>query len=278
MITVTTMTSTDIGTTAHAGGPGVGDAIYFFQNILMAWGYYQGGLRLCPFGYTNVLEPVSEIKNDPAALGLSAAAAASLLALDPFVAGGPGATPPSDRFQFYETWNYGGGVELTPTLTFTRDTKETDTTTNYTVDTSAWNAGPILQEFGIGGTTQTTVKLSNAIGSEVSSTITATATLASGPTDQFVVAIWDDQVFGTYAFQQLPPASKPLLQGTGAKPGEIITLVAGGKRFNTVADSSGEYAFFAPTIPTGRCRRDRNARCAGANIPRDRRARHLRSP
>lgn len=250
-MTMTTTTSTGIGTTAHAGGPGVGDAIYFFRDVQMAWGYFQGGLRLCPFGYTNVLQPVSEIQNNAAGLGLSAEDAASLLALDPFVGGGPGATPPADRFEFIENWDYGHGTEILPLLSVTRDTKQIDTTINYSVDTSTWDAGPILKGFGFGGSTQTTVKVSNAIGSDVSSTITASATLASGPNDEFVVDIWYDQVFGTYAFQELVPASTPLLQGTGAKPGETVTLLAGGRKFNTMADSSGAYAFRAPTIPPG---------------------------
>lgn len=250
-MTLSTTTSSGLSTTAKAGGPGAGDVIYFFKDVQMAWGYYQGGLQLCPIGLTNALETVAAIKSNPAALGLAADDAAALLALDPFVAGGPGVNPPADRFVFQSTWEYGGGASYTPGQSVTRDTKQTTTTINYSVNTSAWDAGPILTSLGFGGSTQTTVKVSNATGTDQSSTISMNATLASGPTDQFVVVIWYDQIFGTFAFQQLPPASTPLLQGTGAKAGEVITLSAGGRTFNTIADKSGAYAFRAPIIPKG---------------------------
>ena len=251
-MTVMTTTSTALGTTAHAGGPGVGDVIYFYHNLQMAWGYYQGGLRLCPFGYSNALQPVSAIKNNPAAIGLSAEDAASLLALDPFVAGGPAANPPSDRYQFIDNWEYGGGATAHFTHTVTRDTKQTDTHTDYKIDTSSWDAGPILKTLGFGGSDQTTIKFSNATGSDVSSTVTIDALLASGPTDQFVVTVWYDTVFGTFAFQQLKPLGTARVKGTGARAGQTVTLKAGGKTFNAIADKKGSYAFHAPVIPAGR--------------------------
>jgi hypothetical protein len=250
-MTVTTGSNTTLGTTAHAGGPGVGDVIHYYHNLRMAWVYYRGGLRLCPFGGSQALQPVSKIQNSPSEIGLSAEDAASLLALDPFVAGGPAANPLSDRFQYIATWEYGGGDTVHFTNTVTRDTQQTDTQTNYEVDTSSWEAGPILKSLGFGGSDQTTIKLSNATGSDVSSTVTIDALLASGKTDEFVVTVWYDRLFGTFAFQQLQPSNVVRLQGTGAKPGETVSLTAGGRTFNTIADESGAYAFHAPIIPAG---------------------------
>ena len=250
-MTVITSTGTTFGTGASAGGPGQGDVIYFYHNLRMAWSYYQGGLRLCPIGYTNALHPVSAIQNDPASLGLSSQDAASLLKLDPFVAGGPSATPPAGRFQELDTWEYSHGAWALLSDTVTRDTKQTNTTINYTTDTSSWDAGPILKELGLGGSNQTTVKISNATGSDVSTTISIGGQLFSGPTDSFIVVVWYDTLFGTYAFQSLPPATSARLQGKGAKPGEALVLNIGRKKYHTVADKNGIYAFYAPSIPKG---------------------------
>ena len=217
----------------------------------MAWAYYQGGLRLCPIGGTNAIHPVAAIQSDPASLGLSPQDAASLLSFDPFVAGGPSATPLAPRFQELDTWEYSHGAFFQLADTVTRDTKQTNTTINYTTETSSWDAGPILKELGLGGSSQTTVKISNAIGSDVSNTISISGQLWSGPTDSFVVTVWYDTLFGTYAFQSLPPATSARLQGKGAKPAEALVLSAGGRKYHTVADKNGNYAFYAPSIPKG---------------------------
>jgi hypothetical protein len=208
-MTVTTTTSTTVGTGANSGGPGQGDAIYYLHNLRMAWAYYAGGLRLCPIGYTNAVQPVAAIQNNPGVIGLAPQDAASLLALDPFVTGGPGATPPANRFQLRDTWEYGAGVTIHLTDSVTRDTKQTDTHTTYTTDTNSWDAGPILKSLGVGGQDQTTIKISNATGSDVSSTNTIDAQLVSGPTDRFVVTVWYDALFGTFAFQSGTPSSAP---------------------------------------------------------------------
>lgn len=63
--------------------------------------------------------------------------------------------------------------------------------------------------------------------------------------------VWYDRLFGTFAFQQLQPSNVVRLQGTGAKPGETVSLTAGGMTFNTIADESGTYAFHATIIPAG---------------------------
>ena len=235
-MTVITTTSATFGTGANAGGPGQGDVIYFYHNLRMAWSYYQGGLRLCPIGYANALHPVSAIQNDPASLGLSPQDAVSLLGLDPFVAGGPSATPPAPRFQELDTWEYSHGAFAQLTDLVTRDTKQTLTSINYNADTSSWDAGPILKELGFGGSNQTTVKITNATGSDVSTTISISGQLFSGPADSFVITVWYDTLFGTYAFQTIPPATSARLQGKGAKPGEALVLNTEKRKYHTVAD------------------------------------------
>jgi hypothetical protein len=250
-MTVTTSTSTALSTTAAAGGQGAGDTFYFLHNVRMVWAYFEGQLRLTPLSYRNASFPATALQQHGSVIGVSVADAATLLALDPFVAGGPTATLPTDRFQLMETWEYGYGATMHKTAATTRDTKSLTTHTTYQTATSEWDAGPILKFFGFGEKDDTTTKLSNATGSDVSSTITMDAVLVSGPNDYFVVNIWYDALFGTFAFQSVPPASAARLRGQGAQPNQEVKLTAGGKVFTTVADAHGAYAFFARAIPGG---------------------------
>jgi hypothetical protein len=201
----------------------------------------------------------ASLKNQLAQVGISSADQQALLALDPFVAGGPSATPPSDRFTtpagVENSIEYGGGTTYDQKYTVTRDTKDTTTTKAYTTDTSTWDPGTVLRMFGLGtDKTETTTTLTNAVGSEVSNTVTLDASLASGPSDLFVVALWYDNLFGTWAFQQLVPTAQPMVSGHDAQPGEVVRLEAGGKVHVTVADNTGRYSFRAPNIAQGSAR------------------------
>jgi hypothetical protein len=147
---------------------------------------------------------------------------------------------------------YGGGVTWNQTYTVTRDDKEVSSQKTYTTDTDSWSPGEILQMFGFGTTkSQTTTTVSTATGSDVSQTVTLAVNLTSGPTDNFTLAIWYDTLFGTWAFQQLQPAGQPLVSGSGAAPGAVVHLEAGGKVHATVADAQGRHEFRAPNIAPG---------------------------
>jgi hypothetical protein len=251
-MTVTTTTSTALSTNAAVGGPGQGDVIYFLHDVKMAWAYVDGRLRLAPLGYRNAVFPIATLQQQAASLGLSDDDVAALLAFDPFVAGGPGASLPTERFEERDTWEYQNITGLHLTDTVTRDTKFQDTHTDYSTKTSEWEAGPLLKALGFGEKDQTTVKVSNSTGSDVSTTITLDANLSAGPSEHFIVNVWYDKLFGTFAFQADTPAKDARLRGNGAKPGQQVRLSAGGWKFVTVADRSGRYAFFARSIPKGR--------------------------
>jgi hypothetical protein len=251
-MTITETTSAALSTSAAVGGPGVGDVIYYYHNIRMVWAYGSGGLRLCPIGYQEASFPVQALQDNLSAIGLSLADAQSLLGLDPFVAGGPGAALSTDRFEQRATWEYGFGSNVHLTDSVTRDTKLQTTHATYTTKTDGWDAGPILKELGFGGSDQTTFKVSNATGSDISTTVTLDANLASGANDYFVVNLWFDKVFGSFAFQVEQPATTARLQGQGAKPNAVIKLTAGGRVFSTVVRSDGTYSFYARAIPSGR--------------------------
>ena len=255
-MTVTYSSTQTLGTTAIGGGPGVGDNIVFYKDVQVAWAYNGGQWMLCPIGLTVATFTAASIQNQAAALGIAAADQQTLLSLDPFVAGGPSATPPAGRFTVPTgvpaSIEYGGGGSFVNQYTVTRDTKDTTTTKTFTTDTSSWQPGAILEMFGVSPTkTETTTTVTNAVGTDVSTSTTLNLNLVSGPTDVFLIAIWYDNLFGTWAFQQLTPSEQPAVSGQGAQPGEVVTLEVGGKTHVTVADSKGDYAFRAPNIAAG---------------------------
>jgi hypothetical protein len=250
-MTVTETTTDTISTLANAGGHGVGDVLHFFKNVRMAWSLLNGQMKLTPLGYTETAFPVGSIQKNLATLGISAADAAVLLALDPFVAGGPQAALTTDRFTFMETWEYGFGTALVHTVSATSDTKNTTTQKSYTIATSEWDPGPIFQLLGFGGKNQTTTTVTNATGTDASTVTTLNANLVSGPADHFIVNLWFDNLFGTFAFQEGQISVSARVTGTGATPGQQITLTAANQVFRTVADQNGKFVFWSTKIPAG---------------------------
>ena len=253
-LTVIVSASELLATNANAGGPGVGDVLVFYKDVQVAWAYEGGALQLCPFAHEFVTIPVGALQAN--AHGLSSDDVQRLLALDPFVAGGPSATLPPDRFTVPDggevNLEYGGGVTIDQKLAKTRDTKSTTTTKTYTTDTSSWDPGPMLKLLGIGGQkTSVTTTQTNATADDVSSTISLEANLFAGPSDYFAVTIWYDQLFGTFAFQEVPVAAAAIVSGTGAQPGALVRLQAGNRAYVTVANKSGHYGFRSKSIANG---------------------------
>jgi hypothetical protein len=249
--TVSQSTTDTAGTSTVDGGPGDGDTLHYYKSVRMVWSYFDGNLRLCPLDYTEALDTARGLRENPADSNLTDTDRTALLALDPFSPDPTAAVLPTDRFTLLDRLEYGHGATLVRQLTFTRETKEQTTHKDVTTDTTTWDAGPILKALGVGGTTTTSYTLTNATGTDVSDTVTATANLASGPDDYFVIYIWYDNLFGTFAFQPLQPTAEPHLAGMDAKPGQEVILEAGGLQFRTVAGPDGHYQFCSPGIPTG---------------------------
>ena len=256
-VTLTYSSTSTIGTTASGGGPGVGDTIVFFKDILVAWAYADGSLRLCPIGWNETIATASLIQSNPGQLGIATSDQQLLLSLDPFVAGGASAQPPADRFtqppDVPTSITYGGGSTFSHQYTVTRDEKTLSSEKSYTTDTNTFSPGAILQLFGVGTSkSQVTTTATTATTSDVSQTVTLNANLVSGPTDIFVVTIWYDSLFGTWAFQQLQPTGQPAASGSGAAPGTLVTLRSGSQVHVAVADAQGHYEFRAPNIAPGK--------------------------
>ncbi len=249
--TVTQSTTDTAGTNAAGGGPGDGDMLHFYKDVRMVWAYLGGSLRLCPLDFAETADTARGLRETPAETGLAAADVAALLALDPFSGGAATAVLPGDRFTLMERLEYGHGATLVKQISTTRDTKQQTTHKEVSTDTTTWDAGPILKALGLGGTTTTSYTITNATGSDVSDTVTVTANFVSGPDDYFVINIWYDSLFGTFAFQPVEPLATPRLTGSDAKPGQEVVLEAGGLQFRTVAGPDGSYQFRSPAIPAG---------------------------
>jgi hypothetical protein len=128
----------------------------------------------------------------------------------------------------------------------------------YTVHSQDFNAGWLAQLFGEGGTgLKTTVTITEAAGTTTTSTQSINWELHSGISERFVVEVWRDRLFGTFAFRQEPVSSSARLQGIAKGPDgkplvkQSVKLTAGGKTYVTVTDQAGRYAFFARDIPAG---------------------------
>jgi hypothetical protein len=255
-LTVTMTITQNISSNTKAGGPGVGDVIVFYKNMRVAWLYQEGQMQLCPFGYEYVAVTAVFLQNSLAEVGISGDDQQNLLSLDPFVSGGPGASLSPDRFSVPDggevNLEYGGGLNIDQKYVVTRDTRAATTNKSYTTDSSTWDPGPILKLFGIGGEkTQVTRTETNATADDVSSTVTLEANLFAGPDDYFVVTIWYDRLFGTWAFQQGQVAAEAIVSGSGSPPGQIVKLRTGNRTYVTIADRKGNYVFKARSIPEG---------------------------
>jgi hypothetical protein len=250
-ITMTLIRSTNDALKASVvgGGPGSGDVLHFYRDVRMVWAYVGGELRLCPVTYIQSFLTAAGLRNHPGTVHLSANDAKALLHLDPFTTAGQ--PLPTDRFQLLETWEYGFGAVISHTITTTRETKQTTTHRSFTTDTQGWEPGPLLKALGLGGSSTTTVTMTNATGDQTSTTIALEADLVSGPSDHFVVNIWYDQLFGTFAFEPLKPTATARLTGSGTAPGQPVVLRAGGRIFRTVTAADHGFRFSAPGIPSG---------------------------
>jgi hypothetical protein len=245
-----------ISTTAASGGPGRGDLIYYLKNARLAWfATSVGRVKVTVFGHDGLGVTSVGFLKDGGETDLDAATVAEFLKLDPFVAGGPEALLPADRFVYLDTIDLNGG-EITQTESYSI----TKTDSQRTVRTSSRvqkNSKGLLGFLGLGVTDDTTTETklthSSAVQNEVSQGISNTVSLAAQPTERYSVEVYCDVIFGTFAYRAVSSAAAPVLTGTvvdGA--GKTVTLVSNGRRFTTRADGAGRYAFHAAGIRAGR--------------------------
>lgn len=250
-----------ITTNAASGGPGSGDLIFYLKNVKLAWFTTSvGRVRVTVFGHDGIgVTSVGFLKNG-GQTDLDAETAAEFLKLDPFVAGGPSATLPADRFVYLDTIDLNGGeISQTETHTITTEDSRKIIVTKSHVQK---NTKGLLSFLGLGVTddltAETVVTHSSAVQKEDSRAISNSISLFAGPAERYSMEVFCDVIFGTFAYREAGSAADPVLDGTirggdgRAAAGELVTLINNGRRFTTRADAGGRYAFHAKTIRPGR--------------------------
>jgi hypothetical protein len=266
-VTITTSRGASITTGqsgGNAGGPGIGDLYHVLLNVRMLWLANGGAITLTILDYgSEAIVPVSQLKLGHPQGGLDAATMAALVPLDPFAAGNPATVPlPATRFSLkttMEMWTGAGEWDQPISTTISGDVSSAQTSTTTTVVDA--RAG-FLAFAGIGVTQSSTTKssITNTAATDVGTaqTQTATVSLYAGPNDPiYAVAVYEDLLFGTLAFQSVPVSPTPVLTGTvtgtdgKGHPGVVVTATSNGHTFSTLSGPGGQFAFHAETMKPG---------------------------
>jgi hypothetical protein len=106
-------TEDGIDTGPNSGGPGIGDLIVFLRDVELAWLADGNSVSLAILSHgriamNTVATLQADLKNPTA--DLDADVIESLLALDPFVSGGPNTNLPSDCYQFVGAFEINGAA------------------------------------------------------------------------------------------------------------------------------------------------------------------------
>jgi hypothetical protein len=170
----------------------------------------------------------------------------------------------SDRFEEIDSqvqgpFEYGGGQTLAGMHSQTFTTTETRSRTDYTTHVQDFDPGWLAKLFGAeAGGLKTTVSVTQAAGTTHSETQSLNWELHSGPNQRFVVELWRDRVFGTYAFRQEPVSGSPRFQGIAKTADGLplqkqpVKLTLQGRTYSTTTDQAGHFAFFARNISPGK--------------------------
>ena len=264
-LAITDAVVTNISTGANDGGPGVGDLIYFLKNARLVWLASDGPIRLALLGYEGVaFRTAGFLKEnvDTGASGLSRETAEALLALDPFVAGGPNTSLPAARFEPVTTIEL-NGVDFIQTVSQTITQTDLQATTNTRTTVEDFRAGA-LAFLGIGVTEDekvvSTITQRNATSVTTSRTVSTGVELHAGSDELYAIAVFYDRVFGTFAFQSAPLLTEAVLEGSARTPTgqplvrQPITLQAQGQKFITYTDAQGRWTFHVATLKPGTLR------------------------
>ncbi len=249
-----------VTTNPQSGGPGSGDLVSYLVNARLCWFAYNGVFQLALLGWDAVSSmSVATLKTKGAQTGLDPVTIQALLALDPFVAGGPQASLPRPRFELVLTEEINAQeFKHSESYSFTQQDTTASAQTNSTVTDmqAGW-----LSFLGIGpsksGTSTVTMSFSKSTQNTVGRTVTDTVDLFAGPNEIYAMEIYMDVIFGTFAYRSVPVVATAQLTGTVQDsfnkpiPFAEVTLVNNGRRFVTRANAQGNYAFHASSITPG---------------------------
>jgi hypothetical protein len=239
------------------GGPGVGDIIVYLSNVKMLWVVYNGNFTLTPLGWdgehSHSVQWISE--------NLDAELAQELLKLDPFTDDEFSELDPN-RFQYKTTFDISGmGGCRESEHSHTVEQIDRSTTTNYTTRVENYRPG-WLSFLGLGVTEEKTVKTTITQSCSTAESVlhqnSVMARLCADSNENYIVSIYYDRVFGTFAFEPPPAFSKPLISGVITTPvglpvaHESVTLISAGKSFKTFSNKDGIFRFYAWSIKPGK--------------------------
>lgn len=197
----TTITEASEFDTSPGLGPGVGDYICCLKNARFCWLAWNGQLTLSFLG-SDALNPytVSALPS----VGFDPITLQALLALDPFVAGGPEADLPAGRFVLFATHDVTVGAQkYTDTYSYTeQDTQQVvQTTTTLDDQRAGW-----LGFLGIGVedsvTVQATLSQTSSVNTQTDVTVSNEVDLNAETGETYTVEVYSDVVFGTFAYRQ----------------------------------------------------------------------------
>jgi hypothetical protein len=252
-VEITSTEQQTVNTNPVNGGPGSGDIVFYLKNVKLAWFVQTAGdLRVTVFEHGGIGTVSVGFLKSGGQTDLDADTAKAFLSLDPFVAGGPSAELPPARFTYLDTIDINGSeFSIVETHTVKSTEKKATTTTTTNAQT---NKKGFLGFLGIGvtedSTTQATITQSSARQHDDSHTVSNSIGLFANANERYVVEIYCDVVFGTFAYRQVVTSTTPLISGK-AVPNQIITLLNNRKKFTTRSNSSGNYSFHASTIKPG---------------------------
>ena len=274
----------------QTNGPGFDDAFMYLYNVKAMWIATATGVKLSVLSYDIgvksglALLQVKDVPtpqfctqtSDGVSHCLQPGAAKTLLALNPFTA--PlvnvpfqnGVTIPFSqpsvlaRFndcQLFDLTGIPGPFQIGGNHTVSQQDQLTTATANQVVtdSTAGWlaAAGPVANPAVMSTQTQTT-SVTNTVstGTTVQTSINDGTTFAPPPAT-FAVQRCFDPVFATFAY--LPVQTTPMamfqahaIDHTGrAAAGQRVTLDIAGRRYVTVADVNGNYAFHVAGMPAG---------------------------
>lgn len=250
-----------ISTNAATGGPGSGDLIHYLKNVKFVWFTQSVGRpQVIVIGHDGIAVTSAGFLKNGGQTDLDAATVAEFLKLDPFVAGGPSAALPAERFVHLDTIDINGGeISQTESYSVTEEDLKQSTTSHTRVE----NSKPgFLKYLGLGvtdeGSTKTVIRHSSAVRSTDTRKVSNTIHLFARPDERYTVEVYYDVIFGTFAYRE--GASSPTAKLNGTAIGadgkvaahEIVTLMNQGKKFTTRTDAAGRYAFHATAIQPGK--------------------------
>ena len=258
-----TASQSSVGITHH--GPGKGDLIVFLRNMRVGWASQCcAPVLLTPLGYdrfeqitvehlqADVLEVRSGKQKLGSNSGLDTLTIQALLALDPFVRGGPSMQLPPDRFIQAASYTIDGSFEPTWSSTELQSTGGGITEFTERVETdSAGLLGTIGIDMGPSKSGTFKAKLTSSALREdlVKDATTVSLDFHVDSTHSISVDGYYDKVFGTFAFQ-LSPATDSVTgsiasasAGAASVARQWVTLTIGNHTYRTLSNARGEYVF-----------------------------------